>query len=77
MANLGTFASDLGRAGMIIALTLIVLATFLNVGSSTTESNSAINAIISAIGDIPTWIAILVVVAMAAVVMAAFGGKKR
>ena len=51
------------------------------VGKEDSESSTAVDETIAAIGDIPTWLVIIVVVAMSAIVLAllmgAFGGRQR
>lgn len=73
-AGIDKFAQGLGKAAMVLGLTLIILNQFLFVGSSTEASNSTINAIITALGDIPDWVTIIVVVFMAAIVFVLMSG---
>jgi len=75
--GIGGFSQELVKAGILVGLGLIVLAQFLTVGTSTAASNTAITSFITGIGQIPTWIPILVVVFMAVIIYAWSSGVGR
>ena len=74
------FVLTLVLIGVVLGVGLYVLAQ-VNANITDTSANTAINETIAAIGTIPTWLTIIVVVAMAAIVLAlimgAFGGAQR
>jgi len=76
VGSLQTFILSIAGVTIILAVTFILLA---ELKSSTTDTNatSAINTITNKLATIPTWVGILIVVAMAFLVMAYFTSRGR
>jgi len=74
------FVLTLVLVGVVLGIGIFVLSQVKSNITDTTASN-AVNDTMAAIGGIPTWLTIIVVVAMAAIVlsliMGAFGGRTR
>jgi len=76
VGNLDTFIKSLVGVALVLGIGLLVLAEF---GDTLTVDSAAANAtddLVEEIAGIPTWIGILIVVAMAALVLSYFYMKR-
>ncbi len=66
---------------ILLAITLVILTTFMDIsGISGTTAETAINDSVTALADIPTWLPLIIIVVIAAIllglVFGVFGGQK-
>lgn len=79
--GLQAFVLGIGGVAIVLAVVLIVLANLqtaaLTSTGATTAASNATGAIVTQLAQVPTWIGIIIVVALAMIVLAFFYFKGR
>jgi len=76
VGNLDTFIKSLVGVALVLGIGLLVLAEFGDTLTAGTAAANATDDLVEEIAGIPTWIGILIVVAMAALVLSYFYMKR-
>jgi len=77
VGQLDTFVKGIVGVAIVLGVGLLVLVEFQDTMTADSTEANATGDIIDTLADIPTWIGIIVVVAMAALVMAYFYFKNK
>jgi multisubunit Na+/H+ antiporter MnhB subunit len=76
VGNIQGFILAIVGVAVVLAVGLIVLAELQTSTTANSEAYNATGTIITKLGTVPTWIGILIVVALAFIVLSFFGGRR-
>lgn len=77
VGGLDNFILSIVGVAMVLGIGLIVLGQFKDTMTADTAEYNATNTLVTKLATIPTWVGIIIVVAMAFLVMSYFYGKYR
>jgi len=76
VGNIQGFILAIVGVAVVLAVGLIVLSELQNSTTAGSDAYNATGSIITKLGTVPTWIGILIVVALAFIVLSFFSGRR-